>query len=352
VLLDAHMPGMDGFAVARQIGHNSHLAGATIMMLTSGDAPGDAARSRAAGVAAFLTKPVRQADLRRAMVAALGAAETSWGRLVRSDATLAGPIQTQPARSLHVLLAEDSPVNQKLAVRLLEKRGHRVSIAANGVEAVAAYRRGGHDVILMDVQMPDMDGYDATQAIRTIEQSTGKHVPIIAMTAHAMRGDRDRCLAAGMDYYLAKPIRANEVIEAVEAQAARAAAAAPPSPSPVPARTGHQPEVFDLASGLERAGGDTELFGEMLRLFLAECPRLLTDMQRALADQDAAKLRLAAHTIKGSADTIAARSACAAAARLEAIARAGELHLANSAWVSLEQEIARLCPVLEAQVNP
>jgi CheY-like chemotaxis protein len=219
VLIDVHMPGMDGFELAERIKRVPAFAAATIMMLSSADLAGEAARCRALGVAAFLTKPLRQSDLLDAMLESLGRAAPPDG--LAPEATPA-PLT---ARALHVLLAEDNAVNQRLAVRLLEKRGHTVVVTVNGREALAVLERESFDLVLMDVQMPEMDGFEATAAIREREQSTGVHLPIIAMTAHAMKGDEERCLAAGMDAYLAKPIDAVQLFALIaEITAGRAIA--------------------------------------------------------------------------------------------------------------------------------
>jgi PAS domain S-box-containing protein len=200
VLLDVHMPEMDGFQLAERIKDHPEMTGATIMMLTSGARSGDAQRCRELGIAAYLTKPVSQKELRQAIQAALGK------RTGGSDARPARDADASINRSLRVLLAEDNPVNQKLAVRLLEKQGHSVAVAHDGQEALELQSKNAFDLILMDVQMPRMDGLEAAQAIREIEKATQKRIPIIAMTAYAMKGDRERCLAAGMDAYVSKPI--------------------------------------------------------------------------------------------------------------------------------------------------
>jgi PAS domain S-box-containing protein len=208
ILLDAQMPEMDGFALAECIKRNPEWGAATIMMLSSAGQRGDGKRCREIGVAAYLTKPVRQAELLDAILAALGTSPTKEA----SRALITRHSLRENSHPLRVLLAEDNAVNQVLAARLLEKRGHRVTVAGNGKEALAALEKDSFDVVLMDVQMPEMDGFEATAAIREIEKTSGNHLPVIAMTAHAMAGDRERCLQAGMDDYIAKPIR----LEALE----------------------------------------------------------------------------------------------------------------------------------------
>jgi signal transduction histidine kinase/DNA-binding response OmpR family regulator len=211
VLTDMHMPNMDGFTLVERIRQRPELAAATIMMLTSAGHRGDALRCKELGVSAYLLKPIRQSELREAIALVLGA-RTQTGAL---------PLVTryalhdarEPGASLRVLLAEDNPVNQRLATRLLEKRGHMVTVAVNGREALAALDRDNFDLVLMDVQMPEIDGIEATLAIREKEKATGTHVSVIALTAHAMKGDQQRCLQAGMDAYLSKPIRPQELDE-------------------------------------------------------------------------------------------------------------------------------------------
>ncbi len=220
VLLDLNMPDMDGFTVADHIKRDPRLSGAAILMLTSSGQRSEIDRCQALGIAAYLTKPVTQTDLRAAMREALRAPAAP--RLVRASASSA----PKPRRQLRVLLAEDNAVNQLVATRVLEKAHHTVLVAANGVEAVDAAATGMFDLILMDVQMPLLDGFEATRRIRKREGHTGSRVPIVAMTAHAMQGDRERCLAAGMDDYLAKPLQPRALADLLE-QLASGAVAAP-----------------------------------------------------------------------------------------------------------------------------
>ena len=211
VLTDMHMPKMDGFALVEQIRQRPELSTATIMMLTSSGHRGDAERCQKLGVSAYLLKPIRQSELREAIARVLGARNQEGAiplitRFSLQDAR-------EPGSFLRVLLAEDNAVNQRLAVKLLEKRGHRVMVAGNGREALEALEKENFDLILMDLQMPEMDGFEATATIRQKEAANGSHMPIVALTAHAMKGDREKCLAAGMDGYLTKPIRPSDLDE-------------------------------------------------------------------------------------------------------------------------------------------
>jgi two-component system sensor histidine kinase/response regulator len=219
LLVDAHMPGVDGFDLIGHVRQDAQFAGVIIMMLTSAGQRGDVTRCRDLGVAGYLTKPISQSELLDAILQVFG---------TRSDAPDSHPLITRHSlreerKARRVLLAEDNPVNQTLALRLLEKRGFEVQVAATGRAALERVGREKFDVVLMDVQMPEMDGFEATAAIREIEKTTGDHLPIIAMTAHAMKGDRERCLAAGMDGYVAKPVHSSELFAQIDRLAGVAA---------------------------------------------------------------------------------------------------------------------------------
>jgi PAS domain S-box-containing protein len=218
ILADMHMPRMDGFALVERIRQRPELSTATVMMLTSAGHRGDAARCQKLGVSAYLLKPIRQSELREAIARALGAREQEGVPLITRYSVQDA---REPAAFLRVLVAEDNPVNQRLVVRLLEKRGHSVQVAVNGREALQALDKERFDLVLMDVQMPEMDGVEATVAIRETEKGTGLHTPIIALTANAIKGDREKYLASGMDGYLAKPIRSLELDQLLESHMAR-----------------------------------------------------------------------------------------------------------------------------------
>jgi two-component system sensor histidine kinase/response regulator len=216
LLTDAHLPGTDGFQLVEEIYKGPDTKPATILLLTSGGFRGDAARCRKLGVAAYLTKPVSRSELQATLLKVVDQQSSSVHDTPKELVTRHSLRQSGAIRALKILLAEDDRINQHLAVRLLEKLGHQVEVAANGFETVAALDKQAFDVVLMDIQMPLMDGFAATGAIRDIEKANGKHQPIIAMTAHALTGDRERCLSAGMDGYVSKPIRGEELIEAID----------------------------------------------------------------------------------------------------------------------------------------
>jgi signal transduction histidine kinase/CheY-like chemotaxis protein len=218
ILTDMHMPEMDGFELIERIRHSSSSP-ATIMMLTSAGHRGDAARCQELGVAAYLLKPIRQSELREAIARVLGAREQKGAIPLITRYSLQDA--REPSSSLRILLAEDNPVNQRLACRLLEKRGHSVVVAANGLEALEALEKERFNLVFMDLQMPVMDGFEATAAIRKKEVATGTHLAVIALTAHAMKGDREKCLESGMDDYLTKPIRTQDLDQLLENYVAR-----------------------------------------------------------------------------------------------------------------------------------
>ncbi len=211
ILMDMHMPKMDGFDLTEEIRRRSNLKTATIMMLTSGGQRGDALRCEELGVAAYILKPVRQSELRESIARVLGATQTKGPIPLITRYSLRD--ERDPWDKPRVLVAEDNPVNQLLASRLLEKRGYFVRVVGNGKLALEAIAKDPYDLVLMDVQMPEMDGIEATRALREREASSGTHIPVIGVTAHALKGDRERCLEAGMDGYLSKPIRAQELDE-------------------------------------------------------------------------------------------------------------------------------------------
>jgi signal transduction histidine kinase/DNA-binding response OmpR family regulator/HPt (histidine-containing phosphotransfer) domain-containing protein len=332
LLVDASMPEMDGFALLERVRQQPALTGAVVMLLSSSDRQGDAARCRELGVARHLIKPVKPSDLLDAILTALGGAAP--GRQHPAGAAPAAAPATAPLR---ILLAEDNPVNQKLAVRLLEKRGHQVVVVANGREAVRAVEEGCFDLVLMDVQMPEMSGLEASAALREREKATGGRLPIIALTAHAMKGDREQCTAAGMDDYLTKPIQP----EVLYAALARWSPPAQPGPAPV-ADAGE----FDPGAALALAGGDLDLLRELIELFLTNCPRLLAEIDAAVARRDAGALEQFAHRLKGAVGVFADRPAFDAAQRLERAGRRADFHDVDEAHASLHRELQRLEPLL------
>jgi signal transduction histidine kinase/CheY-like chemotaxis protein/CHASE1-domain containing sensor protein/HPt (histidine-containing phosphotransfer) domain-containing protein len=323
VVLDHQMPDMDGLTVADRMRQTPELAGAIILMLSSAEDRGTAERRARLGIANCLTKPIKESELLEAILAALGAANPP------AEGKAAAPPVARTARPLRVLVAEDNQVNQRVVEAFLEQRGHSVLLAGNGREALAALEREDFDVVLMDIQMPEMDGFEATAAIRAREAADGGHMPILAMTAHALQGDRERCLAAGMDGYLAKPIRPDELIELVESAVPAPGAAG----SPVAPAAG-------LAGGL---AGNEGLLKKLAGLFVADAAQLQADIRDAIAHRDSEALERAAHRLRGSAGYFAAHRTLDLAQRLEQLGKAGDFSPSTERLSrDLAEELARV----------
>ena len=329
VLIDGHMPDMDGFTLAERISQDSRYTDINRVMLTSAGQSEDVARCRKLGISAYLTKPIKQSELFDVIINAIGQPVIERPRAPQRRK------RSQSARGLQVLVAEDNQVNQLVATRIFEKLGHQVTVVSNGREALSAFQAGEFDLIAMDVQMPEMDGLDATIAIRAWEKTTNTHIPIVAMTAHAMKGDRERCLAAGMDGYTSKPIRIRELEQAI----ARLISPSKPTRAPVPTES-QADGVIDHAALLAGVDGNKRLLRELVRIFLADCPQRLAEIKEAIRSGDAGALWRAAHTLKGSVGNFAANNAFAAAQRLEIVGREGDLNTASDACVILESELA------------
>jgi CheY-like chemotaxis protein/HPt (histidine-containing phosphotransfer) domain-containing protein len=350
ILADMHMPRMDGFELIERVESKENSRTAAIMMLTSGGHRNDAARCEHLGVAAYLLKPVRRAELREAIERVLGAITENRQEISATERTRQERRDVNSA--LSVLLAEDNDVNQKLATRLLEKRGHRVAVAANGRQALDALRQARYDLVLMDVQMPEMDGIQATAALRASEKGTGRHQPVIAMTALVMQGDRERCLAVGMDGYLTKPIRPralDEVLENYIAQKKQSNTGfeGAPKTSAQPSPTSEL-EPVDGRELLKRVGDDREFLTELVNLFREEGPKQLGKIKTALEKKDAAEVLRGAHSLRGTLANLAARSAADLTAGIEHAAKSEDLPRAEVALQSLELEMARVLDALSA----
>jgi len=315
-ILDYHMPEMDGIELARAIRADPAIAGTRLVLLTSSARPGDARIAREAGIEAFLTKPVKTSALYDCLA-------TLMGRPV-SDAQV--PLLTQHtltevsgASRAHLLVVDDNPVNQRIALKMLEKMGHRVDVAGSGLEAVDAVTRIAYAAVLMDCQMPQMDGFEATMEIRRLEPA-GRHTPIIAMTARAMVGDEEKCLAAGMDAYISKPVKA-EALAAIVGHWVR------PSESPGPAAAVSSPgnPLLDhpTLAGLRELGAAE--FENLVRLFLEDGEARIAALREAAGIGDAHAIAEVAHSLKGSAGTFGALALADNCALLQEVASAGNL---------------------------
>jgi signal transduction histidine kinase/two-component SAPR family response regulator/HPt (histidine-containing phosphotransfer) domain-containing protein len=334
VLIDGQMPGMNGFELAEAIKQNPQLASATVLLLNSGGQPGDIARCRELGVSAYLIKPIRRTELLHTVARVLQEKETS-----AAPATEDLMVANAPAPQLNLLAAEDNRVNQRLLVGLLEREGHTVTLAEDGAAAVAMSAETKFDLILMDIQMPVMDGLEATRLIRLREERTGEHVPIVALTAHAMKGDRERCLKAGMDAYIAKPLHKRELLDILYQQAGRGAT---PAARVKPAPEAAEPPVLDVAAGLEHTGGDRQLLAELCGTHLQESAELLASLNRGIAEGDTESVWRTAHKLKTSVGTIGAMRAFQTSIALEQLARAAEKDKLAPVGVQLAQELSQL----------
>ncbi|MDB5948509.1 MAG: sensor protein, partial [Massilia sp.] len=346
VLLDAGMPQFDGFELARAIKASAPiLDSATIMMLSSSDPSAEIARCNALGVTRFVCKPLKQSELFDAIVTATSVAPTD--RIGGLDEAL--PMRVAPARKLNVLVAEDHPINQVLIAAILTGLGHTFSIARNGLEVLQLldYEPPEHpfDVVLMDGQMPEMDGYQATAEIRRRERVSGKHLHIIAVTANAMKDDRDICLAAGMDDYLTKPIDSDQLLERLEASQPQAGRPDLTRPVAQPAPPGH-PKAFDFDSALKRTRGKLTLLKQLAHLFLQDLPNSLADLQLAIAAGDARGIERLAHRLRGAAFTVSAEPLAEAAHKLEQIGKRKEFDRVQEAARELQARAVELATEL------
>ena len=333
LISDCQMPDVDGFMLARRVKRDRRLAKTPIVMLTSVGQSDDLVRRQRANIDALLTKPVKHSDLLEAVSSLFGVAT----RHGRTEPTARRTV-SRPRRTLHVLVAEDSPVNRTLVTTLLKRRGHTVTAVENGRKALAAIQsRARFDLVLMDLQMPDMGGLEATRAIRDRErEERTTRLPLVALTAHAMQGDRERCLEAGMDGYLSKPIDVDELIATVERFGE---APAKPAESITQETDGTS---FDERAALAYCGGERRLLKEVIGLFRSDYPSVLEQIERALHQKDSEALRQAAHRLKGAIATVGAPAGQRAAAELERMAQSKKFEEAGRAYATLRREIERL----------
>lgn len=342
VILDVNLPDMNGLAVAEQIACDPALAGAAVVLLSSAVNLPNARRRRELGIAAALSKPATASELLEAVERALAGPAHADGHAAPEDAAGTRADAAPALRPLSILLAEDNLVNQRVAIHLLERQGHRVRLAENGQEAVACWEKEPFDLILMDVQMPRMDGLQATACIRAAEQGSGRQVPIIALTAHAMIGDRERFLAAGMSDYVTKPLRPEELWEAMRRVVAL------PEESTTPASVpSSEAEAYDRAAVLARLGGDEGVLQEIIAIFLQQADDQLARIEAAINAPDAAALEHTAHTFKSSVGFFGCAAAAAAAERLEELGEAGDLSGAREVFRTLKAAVDQFRAALE-----
>jgi signal transduction histidine kinase/DNA-binding response OmpR family regulator len=337
-LLDVQMPEMDGFTLASRIKEDRGIQDTILMVLSSAGKPGDASRCRELDIVAYLMKPVKQSDLLEAILVALGRRKNRSKRA----ALITRHSLRESRQKLHILLAEDNVVNQKLVVRILEKRGDFVEVTSNGREAVEAFRKEPFDLIIMDVQMPKMDGFEATAAIRELEEESGGHVPIVAMTAHAMKGDRERCIEAGMDGYVSKPLKAAHLHEVIEGLISGSEVTSPEDEEP------EKRLVFNREEALERIGGDEELLNEVVELFLDDYREIVSRIEEAAKGEDAENLERGAHNLKGALKNLSADASSEIAEELERCGRERDFGGVEDLFAELRIELEHLKKELDA----
>lgn len=333
IVTDMHMPQMDGFSLVEHIRRSPELAATTIMMLTSAGRRGDAERCRELGVAAYLYKPVRKQELLSSILAAIGQHKT----ISRPAKTILS--EPSDGTRLQILLVEDNRVNQAVAVRMLQRLGHLPTVANNGHEALLLLSTQRFDLVFMDIQMPGMDGLTTTMKIREGEKQTHLHLPIIAMTAHAMKGDRERCLDAGMDGYLSKPINRREVGESI----ASALRQSNQTNSISEQSTSHgRPFAWSALQILNRLGHDEDLLREIVEIFLDEGPKHLATLQHAITEGNASDIEQAAHSLNGELGYLGVSDAAQNARELEEMAQTRNLQHVIKVFAKLESEISEV----------
>ena len=355
ILSDVNMPDMDGYDFLRWVRVQPTLRDITAMLLTSARTSGDSALAREINVSSLLTKPIKQSTLLDAIGTAMGKNRTNL------KPTSTDGDEESNIGPLEILLAEDHPPNQQLAVRLLERRGHSVVVANNGVEALKVLETETFDILLTDIQMPEMDGFALTQAIRDKEKETGKHIPIVAMTAHAMKGDADRCLDAGMDGYVSKPVRRKALYDAIEQVVGSVAKAAPevpsetktePPPQEQPEKTDvTDEEIFNREELTQEYEGDEDLLEEMIDSYFELVPGLLDELKTSIGSGDKDKVSTVAHTLKGGSGNFFAKNAFETALTLEMMGKDGDLTGAEAALLKLETDLVQLKTALQSCVQ-
>jgi len=336
-IVDSRMPGIDGFELASRIRQASELHETMILMLTCTGDGEEVKRSRHLGIGAYIQKPIRKSELQRAILMLLG-------QRIANEAAPSEIVQWNTSRSLQILVVEDNPVNQRVVVGMLQNMGHAVTIANDGLEALTVLDGGAFDIVFMDVQMPHMDGLTATQRIRERERRTGAHIPIVAMTAHAMNGDKDRCLGAGMDGYLSKPISIQSVAEVI------GRFSQPDARPHVEEAIPTSDAVWDRKWALERMGGDAELFSELIEIFLEENPKQLATLEEGIRNTDFAIVERTAHTLKGELGYLGLSKAVENAEALENLGRGRNEAGISNLFLALKGQLSEVAEAMKHEL--
>jgi two-component system sensor histidine kinase/response regulator len=328
IMLDKTMPAMSGFAVAEKMLHDTSLHSSIVMMLTSDSISDDFSRCQELGISHYLVKPIKESELLKTIFTALGYAKTD----VETSQQAVSVPSNKDMPHLNILVAEDNATSQVIAKKILEKAGHTVQIAGNGVEAIKMVKEGSHDLVLMDVEMPEMNGLEATQFIRNTEQKSEQHIPIIAMTAYAMKEDRQRCLQAGMDAYLSKPVNLEELYSTIGGFSI--------DKKPESDVTDIEAsEIMDIKAAMKVVGGDEDILKEVVTVFLEhDYPKQLRRLTEAMEQNDAQAVREAAHSIKGASRSFGASALGSTALKLEEMGRSSDLTGIELILKQLERE--------------
>jgi two-component system sensor histidine kinase/response regulator len=346
VLLDMRMPDMDGEQTLRAIRNDPQIREATVIVLTSVGVRGEVAQLKALGCSGYLMKPIKQSQLYDAIITVMGLQKSKSPDKQRSMVTR-HTIAEQKRRAIYILLAEDDPVNSKLVVTVLERAGFSVDAVDDGQKTIQALESKDYDLVLMDVQMPEMNGFEATKAIRQMEDRK-QHIPIIAMTAHAMKEDKERCLQTGMDDYISKPIEPQNLIHTIEKWIKSTDAQ-----DTISKREHSDEEASDegipinFHNALERFGGDKEFFKEILEEFLSYIPKQLEVLDEAVKKGDTSEAEREAHKIKGAAENVGAGRIAGLSFKLELLARKGDLTGAEEIVTNLKSQLE----ILQEHIN-
>jgi CheY-like chemotaxis protein/HPt (histidine-containing phosphotransfer) domain-containing protein len=354
------MPGMDGMELAHTIKADSTISSTRLVLLTSIGLRGEAEQARRAGFTAYLSKPVRQSELYDTLATVMSLPDELASASSRADTPLVTRYGLKKARvhlRARVLVAEDNAINQKVAVKLLERLGYLADVAANGVEAIEALSRIPYAAVLMDVQMPEMDGYEATAEIRRRqEEGQSRRTPIIAMTANAMQGDREKALEVGMDDYVPKPVKADDLEKVLERWISTAnedkASVLEAGETFVGQDSGEDPLDRGVLASLRelQEEGEPEILSELIELFLHEVPQQLGTIREAIEKDDAPSVERIAHTLKGSSGNMGAMRMAQNCAELEDGGASGDLSRAPELLERLEEEFGRVHLALESEV--
>ena len=346
-ILDMLMPDMDGATLAKKIKGDPHLTSMFLVLLTSKEKWGDNSIQREdAGFSACLMKPIKSSQLHNCLRMLVG--KKTFGQSTLNAIIMPQTLSAEKMETTKILLAEDNLINQKVALGMLRKIGYPAEVAENGQEVLKALKKASYDLILMDVQMPEMDGFAATAAIRQEEEKTGRHIPIIAMTAHAMRGDRELCLEKGMDEYVSKPIQAKQLLEAIERQRGKMRDR---KPETLPAGSFEEKEIFQEGMLLDHLSGDKDLYEEIIRTFLGDAPIQIARLRQALEEGDSNRLESQAHSLKGAAMNIGGTALQTLAYEIEKSGKNRDLEKARAFSLNLDTEFEKLKSSLNIQLG-